>query len=163
MTRQYSVAIVILISMISCQSVPPSAATSSTDDGQVVKEVATQFDSLAVAVRDHNWDTVESMFAEGEDVTLGMDGTSVVGRDNIMAAFRADNSILHYIDYRFDNTRIRPLGSDAAIHSTEFWEKLALRSGDTAEVAGTWTNAFQRISGKWRIVHMAASHRAVQP
>ena len=97
--------------------------------------------------------------AEGDGMSTAMDGVATVGRDAIMAAFRADTSVLAYVDHRFENSRINVLGVDAAVHSTAFWERLALRSGDTVEITCTWTNVFQRIGGRWRIVHMAASHR----
>ncbi|HEX9166297.1 MAG TPA: nuclear transport factor 2 family protein [Gemmatimonadales bacterium] len=141
------------------QSSPPPAA----DPAVVAAEIAAQFDTLSVAVIRHDWDQVEATFADGDDVTLAMDGVLTVGRSAIMAGFRADSSILAYLEYRWEDPRIRLLGANAAVHSTGFRERLAMRSGDTVAIQGTWTNAFQRIDGRWRIVHMAASHRPASP
>jgi len=125
--------------------------------------VEASFDTLSKAIVAHDWDRVESLLADGDDVTLAMDGQIVLGRDAIMAGFRADSSILKYLDYRWENTRIRVLGPTAAIHATGFWERVAMRSGDTVEIRGTFTNGFQQINGRWEVVHMAASHTPAVP
>lgn len=141
------------------QPSPPPAA----DPAVVAAEIAAQFDTLSLAVIGHDWDRVEATFAEGDDVTLAMDGVVTAGRSAIMAGFRADSSILAYLEYRWEKPRIRVLGADAAVHSTGFWERLAMRSGDTVAIQGTWTNVFHRIDGHWRVVHMGASHRPSNP
>jgi hypothetical protein len=125
--------------------------------------VEASFDTLSKAIIAHEWDTVESLLADGDDVALAMDGQVVLGRGAIMAGFRADSSILKYLDYRWEKTKVRVLGPTAAIHATGFWERLAMRSGDTVEIQGTFTNGFQKINGRWQVVHMAASHTPAAP
>src|SRR5512145_2479219 len=122
-----------------CAPAPTPRATD-VDTTTVTAEIAAQFDTLAQVVRLHDWDAVEARMSPGDVMSAAMDGIATRGRDEIMAAFRADSSVLSYVDYRFENTGIRALGADAAVHSTAFWERLALRSGDTVDIAGTWTN-----------------------
>lgn len=141
----------------------PSAELDEATALAVRVAVASSFDTLSKAIVAHDWDRVESLLADGEDVALAMDGQVVLGRAAIMAGFRGDSSILKYLDYRWENTRVRVLSPTAAIHATGFWERLAMRSGDTVEIRGTFTNGFQKINGRWQVVHMAASHAPAAP
>ena len=147
---------VILLAALACT--PATGEFGDAEREMVRAEVAAVFDTLSRAMVGHDWDRLEPIFADGDDVALAMDGNIVLGRETIMRGFRADSSIKEYLEYRWENTRIRVMGPDAAIHSTGFWERLAMTSGDTVEIRGTFTNGFQRIDGRWHVVHMAASH-----
>lgn len=142
---------------LACSTAAPDVVDEATA-GRVRAEVAAAFDTVSKAITTHDWDQLEPFIADGDDVALAMDGQVIVGRGPIMAGFRADSSIVKYLDYRWEKTHIRVLGASAAVHATGFWERLAMRSGDTVEIQGTFTNAFQKVNGRWQVVHMAASH-----
>jgi hypothetical protein len=151
--------------LVSIGACAPAPAVELDDATQLAVRSAVEasFDTLSKAIVAHEWDRVESLLADGDDVALAMDGQVVLGRAAILAGFRADSSILRYLDYRWENTRVRVLGPTAAIHATGFWERLAMRSGDTVEIRGTFTNGFQKVNGRWQVVHMAASHAPATP
>lgn len=155
--------VVSLLLMLGACSPSPSDQLDEATTQAVRGAVEASFDTLSKAIVAHDWDRVESLLADGDDVALAMDGQVVLGRAAIMAGFRADSSILQYLDYRWENTRVRVLGPTAAVHATGFWERLAMRSGDTVEIRGTFTNGFQKINGRWQVVHMAASHAPAAP
>jgi hypothetical protein len=158
MAARLVLGVLVAASALGCGS-SQTPGQDSAAAGAVATEIAAQFDTLSRAVTGHDWNRVEAMFADGDDVAFAMNGVVTLGRPAIMAGLRADSSVAAYIDYRWDSPRVRVLGPDAAIHVTAFWERLAMRSGDTVDIVGTWSNAFQRIGGRWRVVHMAASHK----
>lgn len=137
----------------------PSPDVTDTERSAIVTAVSAAFDTLSKAIIAHDYDRVEGLHADGDDVALAMDGVVTIGRPAIMAGFRGDTTGTQYLEYRWENTRVRVLDRHAALHVTGFWERLLLKSGDTVEVQGTFTNGFQRIGERWQVVHMAASHK----
>lgn len=137
----------------------PSPDLTEAERRAIVSSVSAAFDTLSKAIVAHDYDRVEGLLADGDDVALATDGVVTLGRPAIMAAFRADTSGTQYLEYRWENTRVRVLDRHAALHVTGFWERLLMKSGDTVEVQGTFTNGFQRIGDRWQVVHIAASHK----
>lgn len=156
--RRRALAVTTLALVVAACSAP-SAELADADRAAIVAAVTASFDTLSKAIVAHDYDRVEALLADGDDVALAMDGIVTLGRPAIMKGFRSDSSVAKYLDYRWENTRVRVLDRNAALHVTGFWERLAMRSGDTVEIQGTFTNGFQRIDNRWRVVHMAASHK----
>jgi ketosteroid isomerase-like protein len=154
MTRTTLAPVLLLLAALACR---PAAATLPVDgEAAVIEAIAAEFDTVSAIVMRQDWDALAPRLAG--DAVVTMDGVATVGRDAILARFRADSSVRAFLDHTFQGTRITPLGPDAAIHTTSFRERLALRTGDTVEVAGTWTNVFRRADDRWRIVHMTSGH-----
>lgn len=161
MSRAGAAATLLLFAIAACR--PASADLPVDTEQAVVQAIAAQFDSLRTAMLAQQWDVLGSRLAGGDLAVATIDGVATTGHDRIVQRLRDDHRIREHLDFTFSDTRITPLGPDAALHTTSVRERLALRSGDTVEAAGTWTTVYRRSEGRWRIVYLAMERAAPLP
>jgi ketosteroid isomerase-like protein len=161
MSRASAAAPLLLLALAACR--PASADLPVDTEQAVVQAITAQFDSLRAAVLAQQWDALGARLAGGDMAVATIDGVATTGRDRIVARLREDRRISERLEFTFGETRITPLGPDAALHTTSVQEQLVLRSRDTVQATGTWTTVFRRSEGRWRIVHLAMERAAPLP
>jgi ketosteroid isomerase-like protein len=136
-----------------------SLRMTEEEKAEVADSIEETFSKYVEATLNMDLETKLQFFLDSKDLVIASDGSITAGKSSFAEAYnQLENTIKEFNSLEIIKKYIYILSCNSAVLTIEFDERYTSISDDVVHTRGSFLYVFQRINGKWKIVHAGGTH-----